>query len=206
MEDRSLLQIKLEKDLGYFYAVFHRGRGKLSTVNNFIYVYFPHFSDDKGDWRKIDFTSYDLLMNPVQISGWPNIRGKHKVKVIKVLEEKEVLFFRPAYIRGVFASRTGEDDEEETIEDFNEYSYSYPYYRVKHLPMNSTCNSNSFIMLVTLVWIRENDWDISDFYSEAERKEDFWIDFAWDEIMRRPKYTSIPKEYRDKVMPDKKWS
>lgn len=203
MEDRSLLQIKLEKDLGYFFGVFHSGR-KIGTVTDFIYVHFPHFTDEKLNWKKIDFKKNDLLVYPIQVWGRLLVRGEHKVKVIGVLDEDQESFFRPHYLHSAWNLDKVKKNESMMVENFLLPTKSYPYYRVKHFPLGVSCSPHALRRNITLAWINENDWDVADFYSKKERKENYWIDLEWEELMRRPKYTSIPNEFRNKPKPIKK--
>lgn len=193
----SILEVPLEKDYGYGYIklIFSDDLLPSRNIDRIVKPYnlFRSESLDKSDFIKEIFETDDLVMYPLLMIDFPNVRGEHKwiFKGIADLTEEDRII--PDYLNiGMHRKFCSKTILEETnsefgcalVRDFQDKRiYTKEYEKIKHIGQFIHSSSRAIRSLLTMFWMDKRKDSIKEFYTKSEFEKDFWLRFTYRKIV-----------------------
>lgn len=190
----SILEIPLDKNYGFGYIkliflgdIVPRARDyKIIKPYNIL----RKVQMNKNEYVQEKFETDDIFMFPLLMHGFPNIRGPKKWSYVGqtnlTLEDKVCPDFLST---GTHLSK--ENLLEELDNNYGVQVIRFPeddiyikdYDAIFHLGKWQHSSPEAIRTLLTMQWMKKNDENILDYYTESDFKEDFWLGYAYNQIM-----------------------
>ena len=147
-----------------------------------------------GEFKSSLFESDDLLLFPLLLNGFPKIRGEKKwtVKGKSMLTNEDRVipdfidlgFMQPLTQESIKKACNSEYGCRVVVsENDTGFEYIKNFEKIKHLGKWQHVGPDGIRLILTMAWMKKYNENISNYYPQADIDKNFWIPFAYREVI-----------------------
>ena len=194
----SILEIPLDKGFGYGYVkiIFLQDVKPDCRLDQAIIKPYNIFRKDplpNDEFKSALFETDDLLLFPLLLNGFPKIRGDKKwvLKGNSALTDEDKIipdfidlgFMKPLTRESIRDACNSEYGCRVIVENDKGFEYVNSFERIQHLGKWQHVNPDGIRLILTMTWMKKHNEDISSYYTQSDIDDNFWIPFAYREVV-----------------------